>query len=58
MAARIIIWKERRKGSEKKLKELVGLFTSNHWKEKRKYRQSLIEIIELFICKSNNYEYI
>jgi hypothetical protein len=43
------IWKERRKRSEKKLKELTSQFSSNHWKEKRKNKVSSIEIIELFI---------
>jgi hypothetical protein len=37
---------------------LVGLFSTNHWKEKRKGRENLIEIINLFICRSKEYEYI
>lgn len=52
------IWKERRKISEKKLKDLASQFSSNHWKEKRKNKLNLIEIIELFICKSKDYAYI
>ncbi len=52
------IWKERRKRSEKKLKELADQFSSNHWKEKRKNKINFIEIIELFICKSKYYAYI
>ena len=52
------IWKERRKKSEKILMKLIGLFSSNHWKEKRKERNNLSEIIDLFICKSKYYEYI
>lgn len=52
------VWKESRKKSEKKLKELVCQFSSNHWKEKRKNKLNLIEIIELFICKSKEYAYI
>jgi hypothetical protein len=52
------IWKEQRKRSEKKLKDLASQFSSNHWKEKRKNKISLIEIIELFICKSKYYVYI
>jgi len=47
------IWKEGRKRSEKKIRDLVGLFSSNHWKEKRRNKTNYIEIIELFICKSN-----
>jgi hypothetical protein len=47
------IWKGRRKKAEKMLKDLAGQFSSNHWKEKRKNNMNLIEIIELFICKSN-----
>ena len=52
------IWKERRKKSEKILMKLIGLFSSNHWKENRKERHNLSEIIDLFICKSKYYEYI
>jgi len=52
------IWKERRKKSEKNLMKLIRLFSSNHWKENRKERNNLCEIIDLFICKSNYYEYI
>jgi hypothetical protein len=52
------IWKEGRKESEKKLTKVLGLFTTNHWKEKRKGRKNLSEIIDLFICKSKYYEYI
>jgi hypothetical protein len=52
------IWKERRKRSEKKLKELASQFSSNHWKEKRKNKLNLIEIINLFTCKSKYYVYI
>ena len=52
------IWKERRKKSEKNLMKLIGLFSSNHWKEKRKGRNNISEIIDLFICKSEYYEYI
>ena len=47
------IWKERRKKSEKNLMKLIRLFSSNHWKENRKERNNLSEIIDLFICKSN-----
>jgi len=52
------IWKERRKKSEKNLMKLIRLFSSNHWKEKRKERNNISEIIDLFICKSKYYEYI
>jgi hypothetical protein len=52
------IWKERRKKSEKNLMKLIRLFSSNHWKENRKERNNLSEIIDLFICKSKYYEYI
>ena len=52
------IWKERRRRSEKVLKDLVGQFSSNHWKEKRHNKLNYIEIIDVFICKSNNYAYI
>jgi len=52
------IWKERKKKSERYLMKLVSLFSSNHWKEKRKKRHNLSEIINLFICKSKYYEYI
>jgi len=52
------IWKERRKKSEKNIMKLIGLFSSNHWKENRKGRNNLSEIIDLFICKSKYYEYI
>jgi hypothetical protein len=52
------IWKEKRTGSERKLKNLVLQFTSNHWKEKRKSKVNFIEIIELFICKTIYCEYI
>lgn len=52
------IWKERRKRSERKLMNLASQFSTNHWKEKRKNKINFIEIIELFICKSNYYAYI
>lgn len=52
------VWKEGRKKSERKLKELTSLFSSNHWKEKRNNKKNLIEIISLLSCKSNNYMYI
>ena len=52
------IWKEKRKKSEKNLMKLIRLFSSNHWKENRKERNNLSEIINLFICKSKYYEYI
>jgi hypothetical protein len=52
------LWKERRKESEKSLRNLVGQLSSNHWKEKRKNKANYIEIISLFICKSTNNEYI
>jgi hypothetical protein len=52
------VWKERRKKSEKNLMKLIRLFSSNHWKENRKKSNNLSEIINLFICKSNYYEYI
>jgi hypothetical protein len=52
------VWKESRNKSEIKLKELACQFSSNHWKEKRKNKLNLIEIIELFICKSKEYAYI
>ena len=52
------IWKERRKKSEKNLMKLIGLFSSNHWKENRKERNNLSEIINLFVYKSNYYGYI
>ena len=46
------IWKERRTKSEKNLMKLIRLFSSNHWKENRKKRNNLSDIINLFICKS------
>src|SRR5665647_764445 len=52
------IWKERKKESEKNVMKLIRLFSSNHWKENRKERNNLSEIIDLFICKSKYYEYI
>jgi hypothetical protein len=52
------IWKTRKKKSEKNLMKLVGLFSINHWKEKRKGRANLIEIINLFICRSKEYVYL
>ena len=52
------IWKAKRKKSERYLIKLVRLFSSNHWKENRKERHNLSEIIDLFICKSNYYVYI
>lgn len=52
------IWKERRKRSEKKMKDLASQFSSNHWKEKRKNKINFIEIMELFISKSKDYAYI
>lgn len=52
------IWKERKKKSEKNVMKLIRLFSSNHWKENRKERNNLSEIIDLFICKSKYYEYI
>lgn len=52
------IWKESRNRAEKKLKDLASQFASNHWKEKRKNKMNLIDIIELFICKSKDYAYI
>lgn len=52
------IWKEKKKSSERKLMKLANQFSSNHWREKRKKRTNLIEIVELFICKSEIYEYI
>jgi hypothetical protein len=52
------IWKERRKKSERNLRNLISLFSSNHWKEKRKERKNIIDIIDIFICKSKEYEYI
>ena len=52
------IWKEKRRKSEKKLMKLLRIFSANHWKESRKKRNNLCEIIDLFICKSKYYEYI
>jgi Transposase DDE domain len=52
------VWKAKQKVSEKKFKDLVSQFWENHWKEKRKNKMNLIEIIELFICKSKDYAYI
>jgi hypothetical protein len=34
------------------------IFNKNHWLEKKKKTKSLKEIIDLKICKSNNYAYI
>jgi len=50
------IWKEKK--SDRNLKKLLGLFNKNHWKEKRKKRNNLSEIINLFTCKSKYYNYI
>jgi hypothetical protein len=52
------IWKEKKKSSERKLMKLANQFSSNHWREKRKNKINFIEIVELFICKSENYEYL
>ena len=52
------IWKEKRTGSERKLKNLVVQFSSNHWKEKRKNKVNFIELVELFNYNSIYYEYI
>ncbi len=52
------IWKEKRKKSEKNLMKLLRIFSTNHWKESRKRRNNLCEIIDLFICISIYYEYI
>ncbi len=46
------IMKNKRKESEKNLQEIVKIFSSNHWKEKRKNRLNYEDIIDLFICKS------
>jgi hypothetical protein len=52
------VWKAKQKVSEKKFRDLVRQFWENHWKDKRKNKVNLIEIIELFVCKSKDYAYI
>lgn len=52
------ILKTKREKSEENILNYVKMFSKNHWKEKRKKKTNYEEIIELFICNSNNYEYI
>ena len=51
------IVKENRENSVKNLLAYIKMFSRNHWKEKRKESTNYEEIIQLFICKSNNYGY-
>lgn len=53
-----LIIKGKRKESEKNIKKIKNKFLKNHWKDKRKGRYNYEEIYELFICKSNKYDYI
>lgn len=46
------ILKKKREESMKFLKEIIELFSENHWKEKRKNRTNYEDILDLFICKS------
>lgn len=52
------ILKTEKQKSEKNLSRYVKLFSKNHWKEKRNKRTNYEEIINLFICDSNNYTYL
>ena len=52
------IWRVKKKRSEKELMNLLSQFSTNHWKEKRKNKLNLDEIINLFTYKSIKYEYI
>lgn len=52
------ILKTEKQESEKNLSRYVKLFSKNHWKEKRNNRTNYEEIINLFICDSNNYTYL
>lgn len=52
------IIKSTRKESEKNIKKFVKMFSKNHWKEKRKKRTNYEDIIDLFNCKTDNYNYI
>ena len=52
------ILKKKRKESIKSVQEIAELFSANHWKEKRKERTNYEDILDLFICKSIEYDYI
>jgi hypothetical protein len=52
------ILKKKRKESERCLLKIIKMFSVNHWKEKRKGRTNYEDILDLFLCQSNKYEYI
>lgn len=52
------IIKSEKKVSEKNIRTFIKMFSKNHWKKKRKKRANYIEIIELFVCKTDIYDYI
>jgi len=49
------ILKKKRKESEKIIREILKMFSINHWKEKRKKGTNYEDILDLFICISNVY---
>jgi hypothetical protein len=53
-----LLYKYKRKKAEQIMLKTAKLLLSNNWKEKRKKRMNYEEIINIFICKSNNYYYI
>lgn len=52
------IFKSSKKESRKNVKEYIKIFSENHWKEKRKKRENYEKIIDLFVCKTDYYDYI
>jgi hypothetical protein len=53
-----ILFKKKRKESERCMQKIAKLFLVNHWKDKRKNRINYEDICDIFICKSNKYVYI
>ena len=52
------IIRNKRNKSENGIKKIAKIFSANHWKEKRKFRTNYEELLDVFICKSNKYDYI
>lgn len=50
--------KGNKKESGKATQRIRKVLSKNHWKEKRKDRNNYEEIMNLFLCKSNDYKYI